>query len=370
MERVDFLVRKDDLTNYTSARFEPISIMPPGHVELTIDRFGFTCNNLTYARLGDRMSYWDFFPARDASWGRVPAWGFGTAVRSTHDGVRVGERFFGFYPMSSSVIVCPTGVDAAGFLDDAANRRVHDPVYNEYLRTTNDGAYQIKTEALQAVWRPPFTAAFLLDDFLGENYVSDNPVTILFSAASSRTSYATAFLLAQRRKPHQSFQVFGLTSRENAEFTRGLRLYDEVVTYEEVGSLTSAEPMIYLDVAGNPAVRARVHERFAPILKHSHLVGAAHGLIARPTAPLPGCQPSPFFAPSQAAKRRKDWTAAGLQARMGASWGSFLTWITSLPHVSETILEVRGAEAVGRVYHEALASGMKPHEAFVMTLSG
>ena len=44
---------------------------------LSVECFGLSSNNITYAVMGDAMSYWDFFEAEDG-WGRVPVWGFAT----------------------------------------------------------------------------------------------------------------------------------------------------------------------------------------------------------------------------------------------------------------------------------------------------
>ena len=58
----------------------------PGQVLVRIDRFAFTANNVTYGVAGDMLNYWSFFPAEEG-WGRIPVWGFGDVVRSSHDAV-------------------------------------------------------------------------------------------------------------------------------------------------------------------------------------------------------------------------------------------------------------------------------------------
>ena len=74
----------------------------PGAVELHVDRFGFTTNNVTYGLWGDVFSYWKFFPAPDG-WGQIPVWGFGEVTSSGVDGIAVGERFYGYFAMSDAV---------------------------------------------------------------------------------------------------------------------------------------------------------------------------------------------------------------------------------------------------------------------------
>jgi len=76
-----------------------------GEVVLRIDNFAFTANNVTYAMFGDAMHYWDFFPTADAGWGVIPVWGFATVQESAVDGIAAGERFYGYFPMATCVIV-------------------------------------------------------------------------------------------------------------------------------------------------------------------------------------------------------------------------------------------------------------------------
>src|SRR5690242_474866 len=109
-----FVVRRDDLR---STRWEdvPVAVVDDGAVRLHIDSFAFTANNLTYAAFGDSMNYWAFYPTGDAATGCIPVWGFATVVESRCDGVEVGERFYGFWPLAGEVVLHPVRVNAGGF---------------------------------------------------------------------------------------------------------------------------------------------------------------------------------------------------------------------------------------------------------------
>lgn len=57
-----FQVRRDNLREcrvFESAIPQPNA----GEVVLKIDRFALTANNIAYAAFGERMQYWNFFPA-------------------------------------------------------------------------------------------------------------------------------------------------------------------------------------------------------------------------------------------------------------------------------------------------------------------
>ena len=48
---------------------------------MTIEKFGLTANNVSYAITGDSIGYWGYFPADD-NWGKVPTWGFAHVIDS------------------------------------------------------------------------------------------------------------------------------------------------------------------------------------------------------------------------------------------------------------------------------------------------
>ena len=99
-----FRVGRDDLR--TCGFTDGDLAIADGEVLLGIDRFALTANNITYAVFGDAMSYWNFFPAAEG-WGNVPVWGFADVVESRFDGLEVGERIYGYLPMSTHVALLP-----------------------------------------------------------------------------------------------------------------------------------------------------------------------------------------------------------------------------------------------------------------------
>ena len=97
-----FAVGRDDLRR-TQWRDTPPAPLRPGEARLRIDLFALTANNITYGAFGEAMHYWDFFPTGDAGTGCIPVWGFATVSESLVEGVDVGERFYGYWPMADEV---------------------------------------------------------------------------------------------------------------------------------------------------------------------------------------------------------------------------------------------------------------------------
>jgi hypothetical protein len=304
------------------------------------------------------MSYWRFFPAEEG-WGRVPVWGFARVVASAHDSVAEGERVYGYLPPSTHLVVAPERVAGGGFVDGSAHRADLPAVYNAYTPAppTERGGEDDR----QILFRPLFGTSFLIDDFLEERGFLDD-AQVVISSASSKTALGTAFLLSRR----EGVRVVGLTSPGNTGFVQGLGVYDLVAGYDDLAALEDG-PTVYVDISGDGAVRASVHERFGESLAYDCLVGASHwDQIAVDAGPLTGPAPELFFAPDRFAKRTSDWGPDGLQSRVREAWDPFGEWLSGWLRV----VHGSGPADVERAYLELVEGENDPATGYVMTLSG
>jgi hypothetical protein len=353
----DFLVKRDDLRECRIAE-SAVPELEPGQALLRVERFGMTANNVTYAVMGEAMSYWDFFPAADG-WGRVPVWGFGTVERSEADGVEAGTRIYGYLPPSSHLVVTPVDADPSGFVDGSPHRAALPSAYHRYLATTDDPFYRAETEDIQMLLRPLFFTSFLIDDQLDDEGLTERGPIVL-SSASSKTAIAAAFLLAQR----QGVELVGLTSPGSVEFVAGLGIYDRTLSYDAIDSLERG-PATYADFSGDGAVRRAVHSHFGEELLHSMAVGVTHWEdFGAGEGKLPGPAPTLFFAPSRVTKRAKDWGRANLETRVADAWRPFCEWTAGW---LETIPN-EGFEGVRSAYLDVLEGRVDPKHAHVISL--
>jgi len=359
-----FEVRREHLKE---TRFfnEAIPVAGDGELSLRIDSFALTSNNITYAVTGDMLGYWRFFPpAGGASegWGRIPVWGFADVIESRVPGIEAGERFYGYYPMASHLRVQPQRVGPLGFSDASAARAGLPAVYNRYQRCASDPLYRPDSEAMLPLFRPLFTTAFFLDDFLADNdfFGASN---VVLSSASSKTSISLAWLL--RRREGERCAVIGLTSTGNRDFVRSLGCYDEVFSYEELVELPR-DPMVFVDMAGNAALRDELHNAFATQLRYSCSVGATHWEASQIDggAPLPGPTPTLFFAPAQVEKRMEDWGAEGVAQRPAEVWTPFLETASSWLQIRREA----GPEAVHESYLALLENRASPSVGYILNL--
>jgi Protein of unknown function (DUF2855) len=353
----DFLVKRDDLRECRIAESEAPEL-EPGQVLLRVDSFGLTANNITYAVLGQIMSYWNFFPAEEG-WGRVPMWGFAQVEQSEAQGVDPGVRLYGYLPPSSHLVVTPVNAGADGFVDGSPQRAELPATYQRYAATDADPFYEAGTEDLQMLLRPLFFTSFLIDDQLvDEGLAARGPIVI--SSASSKTAIAAAFLLAQR----EGVELVGLTSARSASFVEGLGVYGRTVTYDAIASLERG-PATFVDIAGDGNVRTAVHSHYGDELLHSMTVGVTHWEeLGAGESELPGPPPTVFFAPDRLAKRSEDWGRLELQRRAAEAWRPFCEWVGGWLEV----VHERGFDALQRVYLDVLEGRVDPKTANVLSL--
>ena len=163
-----FAVGRGDLRR-TSWLETPAVALAPGEARLRIELFALTANNITYGAFGESMRYWDFFPTGDAATGCIPVWGFATVSESRVDGVDVGERFYGYWPMADEVVLRRRASSPPASSTARRTAASCPGVYNRYLRCSSDPIYRAEHEALRALLQPLFITSFLIDDFLADN---------------------------------------------------------------------------------------------------------------------------------------------------------------------------------------------------------
>ncbi len=363
MSTTTLQVRKNQLPT-TRLRTDPDVALADGQVRVRIDNFALTANNITYAAFGDAMNYWQFFPvpadADGTAWGCIPVWGFGEVVQSLQPGVAVGERLYGYWPMASHAVLQPTKLSPASFADGAPHRATLHAVYNQYQRCSADPFYTADSEDLQALLRPLFLTAWLIDDFLADNGFFDTTSAgrrgvMLLSSASSKTAYATAAQLAKRPE----VEVVGLTSAANVAFCRSLGVYSRVLTYEQFDTLPADISCVYVDFAGNGTLRKAIHTRFAG-LAYSCSIGGTHVESLGGARDLPGPKATLFFAPAQVKKRNADWGAVEFSQRLVAAWHGFRAQVNDSAAPWLVVQSHRGAEAVVAAYAMVLGGQGDP----------
>jgi hypothetical protein len=375
MTTTTFQVRQGQLatTRLVEAADTPLA---DGQVRVRVDRFAFTSNNITYAAFGQAMQYWQFYPVPadpdGTAWGCIPVWGFGTVVQSLHPGVAVAERLYGYWPMASHAVLQPVRLSAGSFSDGAPHRAALHAVYNQVQRVTSDPFYTADSEDVQALLRPLFLTAWLIDDFLADNAFfginAANPAggsrgVLLLSSASSKTASATAAQLAKRPE----VEVVGLTSPGNVAFCESLGCYSRVLTYDQLNDLPADTPCVYVDFAGSGPLRQAIHTRFSR-LAYSCSIGGTHVEQLAGAKDLPGPKATLFFAPAQVKKRSAEWGPAEFGQRLVTAWHGFRQQVANSNPPWLVVQQHPGAQAVQAAYAQVLAGRGDPRLGHMLAL--
>ncbi len=311
-------VRRDDLAEARILEVETPEL-GEGDVLFRVERFALTANNITYGVMGDALGYWDFFPAGDEGWGRIPAMGWAELVASGNQEIETGGRYYGWYPMAGHCTMRAEATDG-GLRDVSPNRTAHAPIYRAYSETSRDPLYREgeENEDRHALLRGLFGTAWLAEDFFAENsYFGADRVVVL--SASSKTAIG----FAQRAADRGLGDVVGLTSPGNIEFVESLGFYNTVLAYEALGEVPEGEGAVAVDMAGNGPVLDELHNHLGDRLQYSMVIGMSHHDAPREGVTA-GPDPVMFFAPTQMQKRSQELGAAEYGRMLGEALDAFV----------------------------------------------
>ena len=245
-----------------------------GQVLVHVSKLVVTANTVTYALAGKMppLKYFDHFPLpEDApdSVAMCPCWGTGIVISSKCGAVKTGTRIHGYFPFAPTVVLTPSDVKDTEFMDAAKHRSHLLPPYKTYYTheapqykglSYAEEDYHMATGVL-------FTTGWAMAQVAAVH--PKKPTALLLTSASSRTSRAAAFAAQFHELP---MEIIGLTSAANYEYTRSLGIYDIVVEYGQVETLTK-QPVAIQDVAGSSTVREDIYRHFGSDIVYCGSVG-------------------------------------------------------------------------------------------------
>lgn len=131
--------------------------------------FALTSNNLSYARGGKTLHWWDAFPVPDGSpeefkdeekWGVVPAWGYGRVLESNIEAITKESLLWGFWPVSShpfQIQLEPIKPDGNWRATDQHRSKLMS-IYNRYEQVIPGDLDRMKMTALcKPLWMGPYS---------------------------------------------------------------------------------------------------------------------------------------------------------------------------------------------------------------------
>ena len=311
----EFIVRKDNLGE---GRIETREAPPlkDGEVLAKVDRFALTANNVTYGVVGERIGYWKFFPVENEDEGIIPVWGFADIVESSNPDVAIGDRLYGYYPMASHLVMKPTKVKEGRLVDGAEHRAVLPPVYNSYARVKAESDYDKDMDDDRMVLFPLYATSFCIYDFMKDNNWHGAEQVIVLSA-SSKTAIGCAYAIsADTAAP----KLIGVTSPRNKTSVEKLKLYGDVLTYDELEKIDANVPTVIIDMSGDGGVLGRLHKHLGDNMKYTSNVGVTHYDANSMGPDFIRERSEMFFAPGHIQKRTQEWGPGAFEKQAYAFW--------------------------------------------------
>ena len=328
-----------------------------GQVLVKIDKFALTANNVTYAVVGEQIGYWQFFPpvlksdAKADEWGVLPVWGFADVVASEHDAVPVGERLFGYFPPATHLVMSPGKLSEASWIDVSEHRSKLPMGYNIYRRVEHEPGYSRDSEDERMLLYPLHITAFALYDYFQSNEWFGATQIVMLSA-SSKTSTGLAYGIANDAK---SPKQIALTSKDNEVMVKGLKVYDQTLSYDEIQQIDNSLPTLIVDMSGNGQILSELHKHLGENMRFCSNVGATHWHDMKAGPDFIRDRSEMFFAPSQIQKRLKDWGQQGFEQKsrdyINHSIGKTRAWLK--------MTDLNGLEGMEAVFKD-LCDGKVP----------
>ncbi len=329
-----------------------------GEVRLAIDKYAFTTNNITYAVSGFKLKYWNFFPAEEP-YGIIPVWGYAKVIASEHSEIKVGERYYGYYPMATYCTVIPHKIKTFGFSDSVAHRQEMAPVYNQYLKVKNEEKQEAAVDNFTPIIKPLFATSFLIYQFL-KSQAFLQAEQVIITSASSKTSLALAFNLRQH-SAQDGKKIVGLTSARNAQFVQGTGYYDTVLAYDDYRSVDSAKTVI-VDMSGNHGLLQNLSQLLGELIQHIALVGLTDWKAAGRFSNIPKAQF--FFAPNHFKTFYQEYGAERANQMLNDALAGFIHDMKEL-----TELEfIRDPETLSKLYLEMVDGKVDPKKSYLVKM--
>ncbi|KUI64539.1 hypothetical protein VM1G_00619 [Cytospora mali] len=281
----------------------PYPALGTSSVRVRTKVMSLTANNITYAKLGFMLRWWDVHPLppsapapfNDATkYGCINCWGFAEVLESTHPSVEKGSYLWGYQPIGTLAqdLVVKEGKVPGQVIVMNEHRQGIMPIYNRYLVFPTSMSSKIESKADQvaydAILRVMFETAYLMNRFV---FTSDPEDTVnprmdngTWTSEMADSSDATFICLAPGSKVALCFarelkhgrgksvgRVIGAASEHSLEFVVGTGEYDEVISTKEtpkdvLPAVDSGKRVILVDFGG----RAGVAEKWAAVISKSH----------------------------------------------------------------------------------------------------
>ncbi|KAH5389929.1 hypothetical protein HBI32_244440 [Parastagonospora nodorum] len=242
---------------------ENLSALASGSVRVQTLLISLTYNNLTYARSGTALHWWDLYPVPKDSpapfnnreeWGIVGAWGYSRVLDSNIDSITPGSLLWGLWPTSRHTVdLRLEAIEPAGHWKECSPHRSNQmTVYNCYEQVARTNPHAMRMTALcKPLWQGPhllntsvFSPQRIHPFGFGAPWSEDDAdltsAVVISLSASSKTGRAFSWELARNRdvSKHGPLALLQFTSAPSTLAMYGSALPVKNVSYEDLSAMS------------------------------------------------------------------------------------------------------------------------------------
>ncbi|KAK7703033.1 hypothetical protein SLS64_009304 [Diaporthe eres] len=282
----------------------PYAPLGPSSVRVRTKVMSLTSNNMTYAKAGFLMKWWNIHPLppstpapfNDATkYGRINCWGHAEVLDSTHPSVDKGSYLWGYWPIGTLAqdLVLEKGTVSGQVFVKNDHRQDIFSMYNRYFIFPPDLGQSIEARAesiaYDAIFRVMFETAYLVNRFVftldpketiipGLSSAAWDPskadikgATIICLAPGSKVALSFARELRQGQKKPVA-KVIGAASEYSIDFVRNTGEYDEVISTGEkpsdvLAKIPDGSKIVLVDFGGRSGVAQKWAAAFSETRK-------------------------------------------------------------------------------------------------------
>ncbi|UQC90763.1 uncharacterized protein CLUP02_16293 [Colletotrichum lupini] len=250
------VISKRDLSKHETVAVDlPLPQLGVSSIRVRTSLIGITSNNLSYAKLGDMLQWWNTWPVPldapapyndRAEWGIVPAWGFARVLESNIEAIPAKSLLYGYWPTSSYPVdlsLVPSEPEGY-FREVSEHRQGLGNIYNRY-NLVDESAQSEEYQAWFANVSPIWNCGYVMNRFTFATEFKPAAFEIKTVNYSELAAKDTIDWIAKLQPKRVVVADFGGRPKETEEFREAIK-----------STLPESTVFTNIQVGGEPKIMA------------------------------------------------------------------------------------------------------------------
>jgi hypothetical protein len=314
------ILNKQDFTEQHIVKLpkEELPELASDSIRVRTTLFSLTVNNITYARVGHLVGWWDVHPLpssipsqfnNSTKYGRISCWGTAEVVDSTSALVPQGKKIYGYLPIGTLPVDLKVGTAQVKDQFWAINehRKHLLKTYNRYFIYPDEDIAQEESQAWDAVLKALFKISYILNRFsfawedihpihpsgdatlkwTKEDANLKDAIVLIFAPAGKTLAALAQQIRKTRPAESQPRKLIGIGSEASKSLSEGMGWYDEILLYSddppaqvERWKLDESTKVVIFDGGSRGNAGVAWHDNLKPLCKNMKFIRIASEVVA------------------------------------------------------------------------------------------